>query len=284
LSAQRKQVDAEVQGAQAELKRLTDSETWQKAKTAADVAGIVDPTPTTDVISMGMSVAEGDYIGAGLSGLSLIPWLGDAVAKPIKAIKAGKTILRIKEAMAVVTKKLNAMGSAMARNKEAAKRVRNARKRAVNACQSCDSGAKWGTQLPQTGSFKGERGNSLWTSADGKTTVPYKDGYPDFTKATGPKVPGKPVHAGSVEIEMKGNHGSDFTAARDQMRTQANNPYWPGKSADDPLSSEKMPDGYTWHHGDDGATMHLVRKDVHDRASSGAAHTGGASITRDPEF
>jgi len=44
------------------------------------------------------------------------------------------------------------------------------------------------------------------------------------------------------------------------------------------------PQGYTWHHKEDGVTMELVRRDVHDKAQSGAAHAGGASIVKSQEF
>ncbi len=51
---------------------------------AADVAGIFDPTPISDGVSGVLSLGKGDFLGAGLSVASMVPYLGDAVAKPAK--------------------------------------------------------------------------------------------------------------------------------------------------------------------------------------------------------
>ena len=75
----------ELEAAQAEVERLERDMAIEAAQTAADVAGIFDPTPTSDAVSAGISIARGDWLGAGLSAVSMIPYLGDAVAKPIKA-------------------------------------------------------------------------------------------------------------------------------------------------------------------------------------------------------
>ncbi len=63
---------------------------------------------------------------------------------------------------------------------------------------------------------------------------------------------------------MTGNNASDFS--------QANNAIG--------LSGSKPPKGYTWHHMEDGKSMLLVRRDVHDCTLGGFAHTGGASIVK----
>lgn len=42
-----------------------------------DLAGIVDPTPISDGSSALISLGRGDLLGAGLSGLALIPYVGD---------------------------------------------------------------------------------------------------------------------------------------------------------------------------------------------------------------
>jgi hypothetical protein len=64
---------------------------------------------------------------------------------------------------------------------------------------------------------------------------------------------------------------SDFTAARNAMREKLDDPSWPGGRG-------LAPEGCTWHHTEDGVTMQLVKRSVHDKALSGAAHTGGASV------
>jgi len=44
----------------------------------ADVLGFVDPTPTCDGISMVISLSQGDFFGASLSIISMVPFIGDA--------------------------------------------------------------------------------------------------------------------------------------------------------------------------------------------------------------
>lgn len=74
---------------------------WELAASAADVAGMVDPTPASDLIGAGLAVRKGDWLGAGMSLVSTVPYLGDAVAKPAKAVRAAK---RINELRQTVTK------------------------------------------------------------------------------------------------------------------------------------------------------------------------------------
>ena len=45
---------------------------------ALSVAGIFDPTPTCDAIDGLISLLRGDYVGAGISALSMLPCVGDA--------------------------------------------------------------------------------------------------------------------------------------------------------------------------------------------------------------
>ncbi|WP_200955677.1 hypothetical protein, partial [Massilia sp. Root418] len=70
---------------------------WQATGVAADIAGTIDPTPVSDLVSAGVSVRNGDLWGAALSTVSMVPYLGDAVAKPVKAVRATKTIAGLTE-------------------------------------------------------------------------------------------------------------------------------------------------------------------------------------------
>jgi hypothetical protein len=70
---------------------------WQATGVAADIAGTVDPTPISDLVSAGVSVRNGDLWGAALSTVSMVPYLGDAVAKPVKAVRATKAIAGLTE-------------------------------------------------------------------------------------------------------------------------------------------------------------------------------------------
>ena len=271
--------EAQLAKAEKSLADLTKSKEWQATKTAADVAGIADPTPTSDAISLGMSLAEGDWVGAFLSGVSFVPYLGDAVAKPVKIVRATKTIAGIERRAAALAKQIAHYKSQAARfaqrkmaaAAERARRAKEAGERMAQAkkCKTCPKPSNpYGTQLPTTGSWKGDAGNSRWTSDDGSVSLDYKQGYPDFTTSNPPSLYDK--GGGRVEIEMAGDN-SDMKAARDAMRQKLGDPKWPGHPGN-------APEGYTWHHTEDGATMQLLRKDVHDKAQSGAAHIGGESI------
>ena len=85
-----------------------------------------------------------------------------------------------------------------------------------------------------------------------------KEGYPDFSPYS------HPDYSEPVPINMTGNNYKDFKAANEAIGLKGANP----------------PDGYTWHHLEDGKHMLLVRTDVHDATAGGFPHTGGASIVR----
>ncbi len=276
MSNQLAVLDREYQSTLDALSTLQKSREWELMKSAADAAGILDPTPTSDVVSGIMSAVEGDVVGVLLSAVSIIPWIGDAVGKPAKAARLAEKLSGLEASFAKTVKKLDSLSDPLKRYEEAAKRVREAKRSAVGSVQECTRLGKWGTDLPATGSWAGTRGNSRWTSEDGSYTVPYKEGYPDFTKASGPA--GDPIVRDTVRIPMTGKNHKDFKEADTHMKAKY------GESFDR--------SGYTWHHAEDGVSMVLVRSDVHDktllhkdgRTGSGAAHDGGASIVKSEEF
>ncbi len=77
------------------------------AKVTADTTGILDPTPTSDLISAGISLEQGDWLGFGLSLISAIPYAGDAVGKPVKAVRSAKTIAKLRKRIKVLDNKLS---------------------------------------------------------------------------------------------------------------------------------------------------------------------------------
>lgn len=246
------------------LEKATQELELELAQAGLSAAGIADPTPITDTLNSGISFSRGDVVGGLIDLVSgWIPYFGDML-KGLKAGKVAEKIASLKKTIESLTGFVDKYKDLFSRRREAAKRTRETRK--ANACiQPCGQ-SKWGTNLPRTGSFNGERGNSTWKSADGKYTIEYKEGYPDFKTATTPD--GRPAVLKEVEIPQTGK-ASDFTAAN--------------KAAD----YNKTPKDYTWHHKEDGVTMQLVDKKTHNRAlgaGSGAAHTGGSSIVKDQQF
>jgi hypothetical protein len=82
---------------EAELSGLTREMVWEGAKTAVDVAGIIDPTPASDTVGAVMALSDGDFVGAGLSAVSILPYLGDLVAKPLKGTRAAAKMAKLAE-------------------------------------------------------------------------------------------------------------------------------------------------------------------------------------------
>lgn len=126
-----KDVTAALAKADSELK-------WEMAGTAADVAGMVDPTPASDLIGAGLSLRKGDFLGAGLSVASMVPYLGDALAKPVKAVRATKSILAIEKKIAGLKKQLDALRAA----EKQAEAAEAAAKQGKAATAAAESGAK----------------------------------------------------------------------------------------------------------------------------------------------
>ena len=87
-----------------EVAQINEELALELTKVALDIAGVVDPTPTADSLSAAISIKQREYFDAGLSLLSWIPYVGDAVAKPIKATrswqKLEKILTRIKSLIA----------------------------------------------------------------------------------------------------------------------------------------------------------------------------------------
>lgn len=85
-----------------------------------------------------------------------------------------------------------------------------------------------------------------------------KDGYPDFSPYAHPE------YSDPIPIEMTGINRTDFARANEAIK----------------LSGSRPPEGYTWHHMEDGKHMLLVQRDVHDCTRGGFAHTGGAAVVK----
>ncbi|AJQ95715.1 HNH endonuclease [Gynuella sunshinyii] len=95
------------------------------------------------------------------------------------------------------------------------------------------------------------RNKSLAGKRHEMTGVPFDErGYPDFSEW----IP----EGGRVELPggQLGNHTSDFDKANKIYGVDA------------------TPEGYTWHHHQDGKTMELVPQSVHNKT----AHTGGVAV------
>lgn len=98
---------------------------------------------------------------------------------------------------------------------------------------------------------KNPDGSTTYTDLDGNSVTYNPDGYPDFSEysiETIDNVPG-----------MNGKYGHDSGLANEIA------------------GFDSTPDDYVWHHVENGQTMQLIPKDVHNHFP----HTGGASGLRD---
>ncbi|WP_430134260.1 HNH endonuclease [Priestia aryabhattai] len=114
-----------------------------------------------------------------------------------------------------------------------------------------------------------DKGGEIHIESDGTWTytnnsgvsVRYPDGYPDFTPFMHPNV--EPV---KIEVHSPKNNPKDFENANIEAKLS--------KDTDPPIFDIRRPPiGYTWHHHQDGETMLLVVKDIHDEFK----HIGGQS-------
>lgn len=89
ISAEELAAQKEIEQCQAELEQLA-------IQTGLDVAGVLDPSPVSDIASAGYSIKRGDYSGAALSLLGVIPYLGD-LGKAFKAPRITARVAQLKK-------------------------------------------------------------------------------------------------------------------------------------------------------------------------------------------
>lgn len=85
---------------------------------ALDVAGLFDPTPISDGSNAVISLFRGDFLGAGLSAISIVPYIGDA-AKLGKLGKWAQTVERAVDLAKTDSAFAKMAGPALAKLKDA---------------------------------------------------------------------------------------------------------------------------------------------------------------------
>lgn len=275
--------------------------TAERAELVADVAGIFDPTPISDAAGLGLALVRGDGMGALMSLGSMVPYLGDSVAKPAKFLKRAPKVAHAVEAMFKAGDNLAKAGKdtlkaaglsleqVAAARKKALEKVQqamlDAKKRVAN-CESCKLvGPKGEARELQMPSGKAG-GNGKWDTPggvqpsdgfgtfnftppkklpDGRTVdgIEFKNGAPDFSPY---------VNGGKHELwEVSGDAEEDGRRLAKMM--QEADPKW--SPPDDKL--------YVLHHFEDGAVGYVPRT-LHDKKKGGVAHTGGNSMTNNDLF
>lgn len=179
--------DADLLKAEKELTAANRELAWELSKVAVDVAGFVDPTPISDAVSMGMSLIDGDYIGASLSLVSMVPYAGDALAKTTKGARAAKKILGLQKKIAALAAKVRALKTSKGASKAASKTIAKASKKPPTGgvCLECAKRAK----NPKIGKNLGKRRTSGPPGSPGGPKGPA--GTYEFTATNGKKYIGQ---------------------------------------------------------------------------------------------
>ncbi|KHA51207.1 HNH endonuclease [Sulfitobacter geojensis] len=223
-----------------------------------------------DIASLGRSLWKGNWGDAFFDIVGVVPLGGDAIKGTRLANKLNDFRRALDVASTGVSRAFRGTKDAAARYWDdvvaANKAEYDEALAACNGSRACReaAAAKKGPQYnntPKSGDngewSSGERGDGVWTPSNGGPPITYSNGFPDYS----------PHSAGNVDIPMRGNRTTDFTAADKAMREQLGDPDW------------RRPSGHTWHHNENGVTMELIPQNIH--ATGGGAstpHMGGASL------
>lgn len=241
-----------------------------------------------------MSAARGDWFGAGMSLVSMLPYAGDAIGKTAKGAKLVARIAKLRKRIAdnilrgrqIVANALK-KDSAAIRAQRAAKKAEKIEEGIISGCPV--GGNRFGTQSPKEGWVKGERGHGKWDPAEsgladdkvqkiesvtGGKPIDFKEGYPNFSDYTyKAKATDGSLVDGKVEIQLSpiGDRSKDFSEARKVMAE---------RMGVDSFHEDDLPGNWTWHHKEDGTTMELVPSELHNNVP----HSGGVSMAKDPSY
>lgn len=238
--------------------------------TGLDVAGMVPAIgELADLTNAGIYALEGDALNAGISLAACIPIGGQVATGARLATKAGKEVLEAaaekaaKEGAEKLGKEVLEEGAektakeAAGEAGEVAAKNDGAKVTKGGDGSGVGGNAKRKPRQPNKKKWE-ENGGTVVDNPDGSTTYATKDGvsvtygkegFPDFSQHS----------VADVKIDpMTGVGNGDF------------------KLANEAAGLPSTPDGFTWHHVEDGTTMQLVPTDVH----GSFPHTGGASIAR----
>jgi hypothetical protein len=118
-----------------------NEDTWMN--TAAGVVGIFDPTGIVDFLNGVSYLYQGDYLFGLLSMISVFPFFGDAIAKPIMgSLKvAGKSVSMVDDAMRLVK---------AGKSAEATKLLQQAGTKSDDIAKLIGSSDKWGKKVMDT--------------------------------------------------------------------------------------------------------------------------------------
>jgi hypothetical protein len=256
----------------------------------ADIAGMFDPTPVSDLVGALTAIWRFDWLSLGTSVLGMIPYLGDTGKLGKWALRAA-TDKRYKYVVAVMNKytRLRRQMALLAQTKALQKTRKQMwdyyqRHKKGDDCALCKAAGK-SVKLPKTGTWKpgppGEPGSKWFPDANTpmsqdmkdliakKGGVPYHEGMPDYSDFAR-ELPPKGSGQTTMPIEMTGRQ-SDISNSYKQYYDMMDVNGTPMSRAD----RIKLEKETTWHHTDRG--MQLVPKTLHNPAQGGPSHVGARS-------
>lgn len=248
-----------------QLSRLDADAVLDASQALIGAGGILDPSPTADLVNASISYARGDYFGAFFDGVSAVPYAGDLVGKPVRGLQMGLRQWRRGHRIASLVTRSSALTRRMIdARRAAATHVKELRRQAQEAggdlkrrlCARCNT--KYGSRVPKKGRWEDPdnpgHGKYEVDNPDGTTsTYHFKEGYPDMEHPDMAQY----LHSGHpnvVDIKMTGDRTLDEALANGAS----------GRAS--------TPDGYSWHHGDDGTSMYLMNTTDHQNL---IPHDGG---------
>ena len=201
---------------------------------ALDVAGLFDPTPVSDGTNAVISLFRGDFLGAGLSAISIVPYIGDA-AKLGKLGKWAQTIERAVDLAKTDSAFAKLAGPALDKLKDAVGGIPKAALDALPA-SARETLAKIKTKLDDLG------GAVTPARADNVAALATRTGkYGDNVVTWQLDGAGRPTHADATltEVVPAGTkRAASETAAQDAVRARGNT----GDDAGHVIGHRFMPD------------------------------------------
>jgi hypothetical protein len=91
--------EEQLEAVNAEIKKLKEDLKQTMIGLGLDLAGVFDPSPVSDTASAINSFSQGDVVGGLLSGVSVVPFAGDSLAKPIKGAKIAKKLDKLRRSI-----------------------------------------------------------------------------------------------------------------------------------------------------------------------------------------
>jgi hypothetical protein len=141
----------QIEKAKKELTLIEETRAIEAAKLTFDIAGIADPTPTSDGMSCTLSLATGDYWGALLSVVSMVPYAGDAAAKPIKVMQATSKLQALNARLSKATRDLNKAREVLTPQGQVAASKKAATSVRAKIAKEGNGNCQYGTTVPARG-------------------------------------------------------------------------------------------------------------------------------------